>query len=303
MSDENISLFDQLQEILLQEDRRKMEYLEEKVEDIADSVDDLRNQMDNIKEDVSDVKENIDDPDKLGQLIEPLVDLRMMEWKKNFADRFGYEIREMVRKEIKDSTSEIIEAIYPVMGDLIKRYVRYQFDGFLDKVNTQVENTFSLKSWRNRIKGWLSGLSNQEVLIQETLASEIEEVFIIHRDSGLLIGFYSNNNIADVDMMAGMLTAIKQFIAGAFNAEGNLESISHGKYTILVNDHFKYYVAAVISGKLNNTFREAFRQHVDSFSAKHMPKQIGEIDDLLFDNISKRLRKSFQNFNQGSASL
>lgn len=54
------------------------------------------------------------------------------------------------------------------------------------------------------------------------------------KESGLLIGSYSRGNIADKDMISGMLTAIKSFVEDAFSKEGqDLEDIKFENFNFL----------------------------------------------------------------------
>jgi len=93
--------------------------------------------------------------------------------------------------------------------------------------------------------------------LQEVFEPVIEEVFVISKDSGLLIGNFSRGNIADKDMVSGMLTAIKAFVEDAFAKEGqDLEDIKFETFQISLMSFKTIYIATATSGVLSRDFKE-----------------------------------------------
>ncbi len=297
------SLFEQLQYILLEQDRKRNRQMADKVEDIQSEVSDLKEEVQEIKEDVSGLKEGLEDPEKFEQKVDPYVKNRITDLKVNFQHYFGHEVKETIKTELEHSRDDFIEALYPIIGQVVRRYVKYSFDGFLENVNHRMSSAFSPKRWANRVRAVFAGVSGDELLIQESIAqAKIEEAFVIHMDSGLLIGSYSSNNTTDLDMIAGMLTAIKSFVKDAFQAkdQGELETIEYGNYRILINHFHKYYVATVLSGMVDAKLKERLDVHFMEFSKKHIPDTIGDIDDRLFSSVSNKLKKSIQDFEKST---
>ncbi len=293
------SLFEQLQQILLQEDRAFTQKIESQVSEIKEDVSDLKEEVSEIREDVSGLKENLDDHDKFVARVNPLIDLKIAELKRNFGDTFGYEIKETVKIELNDSKDEFIEALYPIIGKIARKYVMSQFESFLEGVSSRMESAFSPRRWKERVTGLFAGVGQDELAIKAAFSTSIEEVFVIHSESGLLIACYSTNNMADVDMIAGMFNAIKAFVGDTFNRDNpdeNLRFIQHGDYKILINDFYKYYIATVVSGNADNAFRNKLDAFLLNFCEKEMPNAIKEIDDQLFDQVSKKLKNRFESF-------
>ena len=65
--------------------------------------------------------------------------------KHNFQDLFGEEVKTTVNTEIRNSQDEFIEAVYPIIGKLVRRYVSYQFELFTEAMDEQRKNAFSFK--------------------------------------------------------------------------------------------------------------------------------------------------------------
>lgn len=63
-----------------------------------------------------------------------------------------------------------------------------------------------------------TGASFAEVVLRHTLLYRVEQVFLVHRESGLLLHHLTAQSIAAQapDMVAGMLTAIQDFARDSF---------------------------------------------------------------------------------------
>jgi hypothetical protein len=282
------SSFEQLQELLLGDTRQQTDDLYHEVSDVKAEVTDMREHLNLLKNNINEIIDNIENIEKFNAKVEPVLSLKVVELKKNFNKFFGYEVKEAVKAEVHNSKDEFIEAFYPIMGKLIRRYMRYEIEAWFDKFTSQVENTFSWQYWRDR----LSGKAKLPHLV-----THIEEVFIIAHGSGLLIGSYSQNNTADINMIAGMLTAVKGFMGEVFNNKGDLSTIDYAEYEILIHDHFKYYFAVVVSGMPDEHFKAKVRTILDDFAELEMPEDLNpnSIDDSVIEAVSDRLKNKFEN--------
>ncbi len=79
-------------------------------------------------------------------------------------------------------------------------------------------------AWRAirwRIEARLTGRPFTEILLTRSLLYSVEQVFLIHRESGLLLMHVAAQSavVKDADMVSGMLTAILDFVSDSF-AEG-----------------------------------------------------------------------------------
>lgn len=280
--------FEQLQSLLLGNTRQQTEDLYHEVNDVKADIHEMRERLATLRNSLSDMIDDLENIEKFNAKVEPILSLKVVELKKNFNKFFGYEVKEAVKNEVHNSKDEFVEAFYPIMGKLIRRYMRYEIEAWFDKFTSRVENTFSWKYWRDRITG------NSKM---PQLITHIEEVFIIAHGSGLLIGSYSQNNTADMNMIAGMLTAVKGFMGEVFNNKGDLNTIDYADYKIVIHDHFKYYFAIVVSGLPDEHFKSKIRTIVDDFADLEMPEDLNpnSIDDSVVEAVSDRLKNKFEN--------
>ncbi|MBP7533748.1 MAG: hypothetical protein KA783_04830 [Chitinophagales bacterium] len=295
----NISALEQLQELLLANDRDAVQRLRDELAELNFDVTDSKSDISQLKKLLDELHENWEDPDRLGNRLDPLLNLKIQEIKSNFSQLFGYEIRNTVKQGIRNSKDEFVDAIYPIVGKMIRKYVRTQFDTFLDDVGARLESGLSPKWWINRIKGVFGGVSKSELLLRESISYKLEEVFFIQHNSGLLLAAYSRNNTIDLDMIAGMLTAIKSFVGDAFaqknEQDDDLESISYGSYKVMLTNFHSYYAASVVSGIMNNTQKEQLEDHLVSFAEQHIPSDISDVTNHLYEDLSVRLKEDFDN--------
>jgi hypothetical protein len=159
----------------------------------------------------------------------------------------------------------VVEALYPLIGILVKKFIIVEITKLSESINETMNNKFSIKQILKRLfKGKKLG---GEDVFQEAFDSFIEEVFVIEKDSGLLLGSYSRGNIADKDMVSGMLTAIKSFAEEAFSKEGqDLEDIKFETFQLSIQNFKSIYIATATSGVVNTEFKEGVFDDVNNLA-------------------------------------
>ena len=229
--------FELLRELLLEDDREKFTALSEEI----------------IKR------------EKLSKRVDPLVDEKIEDLRENFPKYFGGTIIETIKVQIRDSQDEVVEALYPIMGKLVKKAIVSEVTKLSDKINKTIQDKFSFKQLFTR---FIKGKKNDaDVVLQEVFEPVVEEVFIIEKDSGLLSGSYTRGNIADKDMVSGMLTAIKSFAEEAFSKEDqNLEDIKFDNFQLTIKNFKTIYIAIATSGILNVDFKDKLSDNVNNLA-------------------------------------
>ena len=229
--------FELLRELLLEDDREKFQAL----------------------------SDEIVQKEKFSKKVDPLVDEKIKDLRENFPEYFGETITQTIKVQIRDSQDEVVEALYPIMGKLVKKAIVSEIIKLTESVNKTVKEKFS---FQEILKRFFKGKKNDaDIVLQEVFEPIIEEVFVIEKDSGLLSGSYSRGNIADKDMVSGMLTAIKSFAEDAFSKEGqNLEDIKFETFQLSINNFKSIYIAIACSGVLNTTFKEDLSDRINNLA-------------------------------------
>ncbi|WP_298417219.1 cell envelope biogenesis protein OmpA [uncultured Kordia sp.] len=205
---------------------------------------------------------------KLSSKVNPIIDEKLEEFTEQIPETLGPTITEALAEQIKNSKDQVVEALYPIMGKMIKKYISQEISLLTERINKQLEDSFSANSWKRKFKSWFGGVKEEELLLSQLSAiSQVEQVLVIEKNSGLLIGQYAKTETIDKDMISGMLTAIKSFVEDAFNEKSqNLELIEYELYHIHIQSFVSFYVAVAISGEYNLIFKNKIQDIIFNFT-------------------------------------
>ncbi|MBO3698811.1 hypothetical protein [Roseivirga sp. E12] len=269
--------FEKLKEILLEQDREDRNELAQKLEELD---------------------QQLNDKEKLEERVNPILTDQEGALKKNFSGLFGPQITESIKKQIKESQDEVVEVLYPIIGRMIKKYITSEIEKLSEKVDAQMELAFSWEGWKLRIKAWVSGTPQKDMVLSNLIEPKIEEIYVIERNSGILIGSYSKKESLDGDMVAGMLTAIKAFVEDAFSADAQeLESIDYENYKVIIKSFKSFFISVVCSGGMSTAFKDKLDDQLLSFAEKVLIKaKDGEEAEASQELISSGLEEHFNAF-------
>ena len=257
---------------------------------------DDREVADAISKRLDTLTETLEKREKLAGKVDPIIDEHMEQFIEEIPTRLGPTITKTLKEQIANSKDQVVEALYPIMGKMVKRYIQNELRLLSDNINNKVNNTFTFKGIQRKLKAIFTGVKESDIILSELDAPKLLEVFVIKKGSGMLLGNYSNQRTLDKDMISGMLTAIKSFVEDAFQGESqNLEGIDYELYKIQIQNFHSYYLAVVISGTLTPQFENeledlileqsaqlsdllenAQRENVDIFLATMFEDYLGE---------------------------
>ena len=107
-----------------------------------------------------------------------------------------------------------------------------------------------------------------EVVLLHTLLYRVEQVFLIERESGLLLQHVEagHGHVRDVDMVSGMLTAIRDFVRDSFRVDkgDGLEALKVGELSVWIEQGPRAVLAAVLRGEAPRSFRERLQQAIET---------------------------------------
>lgn len=219
------------------------------------------------------ISETIEQREKLSEKIDPIIKAQLDKFVLEIPTTLGPTITSTLRREIENSQDQVVEALYPIMGKMIKRYVQNEIKKLSETVNKKINNTFSLVSLKRKVRSKFTGVKESDLLLSEADPPVINEIFVIQKGSGILMGNYSKTTTLDKDMVSGMLTAIKSFVEDAFSGGAqNLEAIEYELYTIHIQNFFSYYIAVVVSGNYTRSFESKVENKLLKLSRKLSPK-------------------------------
>lgn len=171
-----------------------------------------------------------------------------------------------IRRQIRDSRQEMIEALYPIVGQLVVRAVSEAIRDLARSVDEQVRRSFNMQNLWWRLRARIGGASPAEIALRAALPCEVSQVLLVHQETGLLLWYVARDPAAthDMDLVGSMLTAIRDFSAETFGQgkEGHLDEVEYGDRRILIEGSQNAYLAAVIDGVEPPGFRAEMRERV-----------------------------------------
>lgn len=223
---------------------------------------------------IKNLEDTINKRMKLSEKVEPIIQDKLQDFVQEIPETLGPTITETLKTEIKNSRDEVVEALYPIMGKMIKKYIQNEISMLVDTINAKAKSTFSLKGIKNFFRSKVSGTSKGELMIKDSLKPEIEQIMVIEKGSGLLFSEFSQTKNIEQDMVAGMLTAIKSFAEDAFSKKDtSLQQIEYDLYTIHLQNFSSYYIAVVLSGPFNMAYRDVLEDKLLDFAQYKINKK------------------------------
>lgn len=158
-----------------------------------------------------------------------------------------------IKDTVRDSQDEMVDALYPVIGNTIARYMTETLKQLVERINEQVQNTMSVDGIKRKLYARMRGISEAELIIRDALGCRVRAAFLIHKASGLPIAEALGEDGEDLDpeMIAGMLTAIREFVADWIARAGStteLHEIDYGGSKLLIEVAGFGYLALLVEG-------------------------------------------------------
>ena len=161
-------------------------------------------------------------------------------------------VAEAIQESVNRDPQRLVDAIFPVMGPAIRKAIAAALQGMVQSLNQTLEYSVSPRGWRWRLEAWRTGKTFAEIVLLRSLVYRVEQVFLIHRDSGLLLQHVSDLAAGQgaPDLISGMLTAIQDFVRDSFQMSQHdaLETFQVGELTVWVESGPQAFLAAVIRG-------------------------------------------------------
>ena len=264
--DERLSV---LKDILLTDEREYAQKVEEKLKIVEDIINKQKH---------------------LSERVNPIIEERLNDFVTEIPKTLGPVITETLKAEIKNSQDAVVEALFPIIGKMIKKYIQQEMKLLSEQINTKMNSAFSIEGIKRKFKSKRTGVSEADLILQELAQPTIEQIIVIEKGSGIIISEYSKRQSIDEDTVAGMLTAIKSFAEDAFEKNNQeLQYIEYDSFHIHLQNFSAYYIAVIISGPFNVIFKSKLEDKLLDFAQNHINKEDLE-NKAVF---SKKLKKYF----------
>ena len=171
---------------------------------------------------------------------------------------------------VKRDRRVIVDALFPIIGPTIRKAIAEALRSFVGDLNRALEQSLSLRGWAWRFEAWRSRVPYAQVVVKHTLRYRIDHLFLIERESGLLLHRYSAPELPDLDSdaIAGMLTAIGDFVRDSVQADadsdGGLASATVGEHLLQVYEGPIAVLACFVRGVPPSALADALRSGLEN---------------------------------------
>jgi OOP family OmpA-OmpF porin len=181
-------------------------------------------------------------------------------------------VEDAIGISVRKNPERLVDAIFPVMGPAIRKAIANAFSEMVESLNKTLEYSVSLKGLTWRFEALRTGKSFAEVVLSHTLLYRVEQVFLIHRETGLLLQHVEAGAgaVQDVEMVSGMLTAIQDFVHDSFGGQetDGLDLMHVGERTVWIERGSQAVLAAVFRGNAPGELRRLMQDALDEIHAK-----------------------------------
>ncbi len=241
------------------------------------------------REELRRIGDLLEDPDTFSDRIAPLIDEKLTLLQQHFPKHYEQTVKRLVDQRLEQSQDELLNVIYPVLGKMIRKYIQQEFEKLRERIDESLQRSFI-----GTLKAKLFGVKESDLILSQLAHSNIEEVYVIQRGSGLLMGSASLQPTMNKDVIAGMFTAIKSFVEDAFQrGQEELEMIQYETYQIFIQNFHSYYIAVAINGSLSANERDKLANDLLTFAEKELKKLVRTIDNKTNLRIRKKLEQYF----------
>jgi outer membrane protein OmpA-like peptidoglycan-associated protein len=210
-----------------------------------------------------------------------------------------------ISQEIENNKEKMIDALYPIMGGMISKYVTQSIKEMMESINKKIEDGLSFDKYKRKLKAKLTGVSEVELLLEESSDADISSLFVIHKETGLLIAEAHDEHkaIDDAVMVASMASAIKDFVNDWIQNQdqenmSEVQILSYGNATLYIESAGSVYMIAFMDSEpdyeqrkeINSFFATILKRYsklFHSFEGDMSDEQITKLESDLYEFLNQ----------------
>ncbi len=218
---------------------------------------------------IRELQQRIEDPElnteMVSRVLPEAMNLRSRQDDK-LAASFIPTVETAIALSVKKRPEVLAGAIFPLLGPAIRRAIAATLSAMLVSLNQTIEHSFSPRSLGWRLESWRTGKPFAEIVLLRTLEYRVEQVFLIHSRTGLMLQHVSATALATgADMISAMLTAIQDFVHDSFKLEKteDIDTLQIGELKVWIVRGPQAVLAAVIRGEAPTDLRVLLQETIE----------------------------------------
>ncbi len=190
-------------------------------------------------------------------------------------------IETALRESVRSDPHTLADALFPVMGPAIRRSILETLRSFLESFNQVLDQSLSVKGLKWRLEALRTGRTFTEVALLHSLVFRVEQVFLIHKKTGLPLGHAVAPAVAmqDPGLVSGMLSAIQDFVRDSFHTpqEQGINRMNVGDLDVWIEQGPYAILACVIRGIAPRDLRDRMAEVLENVHRDY-PEQLDAYD-------------------------
>jgi outer membrane protein OmpA-like peptidoglycan-associated protein len=176
-------------------------------------------------------------------------------------------VEQTLGESVRRDPQVLADALFPVMGPAIRKSITETLRSMIESFNATLEHSISLRGIGWRIEALRTGRPFAEIVLMHSLLFRVEQVFLIHRQTGLALLHVTAAAVRSEDpsIVAGMLSAIEQFVRDSFASpqEESLHSMTVGGLEVWIEEGPHAVIATVIRGHAPADYRVRMKETLE----------------------------------------
>ena len=110
-----------------------------------------------IKEEIENLRRQLVSPAEIQARVSPFIEDKVKYLQENFPELFGPVLSSTIKRQIAESQDEMVDALYPIIGKLIRKFVAKEIEALTERIDQQINQTFSWQAWLRPVQGLVQG--------------------------------------------------------------------------------------------------------------------------------------------------
>jgi len=177
-------------------------------------------------------------------------------------------VEQAITDSVRRDPRPLADALFPVIGPAIRKAVAASLASMVESLNRTLEHSFSWRAMQWRLEAVRTGKSFGEIVLLHTLLYRVEQVFLIHRRTGLLLQHVRAGaaQVEDAQLVSAMLTAIRDFVQDSFHVSehDSLDTFNVGELAVWIEQGPSAVLASVVRGSAPPERRQLLQRALET---------------------------------------
>ncbi len=226
---------------------------------------------------------------KLAEDLPGLIGQAQRDRPTELAAALAHPVAEALGGAVQARKQQLVDALFPVIMPAIRRSIAEYLRAVSQDLNQIFESSLTWRGLKWRLEARRLGVSYAAVALRHSLLYQVDHLILIQRESGLILDRESVVGLPDLDAdaVAGMLTAIGDFVRDSVGAgEGELSSATVGEHLLWVLGGPRANLAALIRGVPPESLKQELIRRLERVHAQYGdqlgvgPEELGSLPGL-----------------------